>query len=347
MTIATSAGTAVSAKPARVEWIDSLRGIGIVLVVIGHVTSRPWLHHYIYLFHMPLFFAISGYVFKRTDPKALVGRRVMTLLVPYAAYLVLITGFDWLFCAFDGLKPSLPLKPLIVIGKFAIGGNFLHDTLTVAWFITSLFFANLLYAALAWRLHGATTRWMTLIALAMLVLSYLTPPIRTPWAISQVPLAFFFFWAGAAYRERGTEPWWVVLPALAIAIASMAYAPDFDMKYMTYGSIWLNVPAALSVSYLLLRLARALGPVEPATRFCASIGQAALVIMFVHKLVQIHLQPFMPDWPIMLIALVLSYAIYWAATKSAFTRTWLLGQGRVPDWMPWQGKTPATAPSGR
>jgi fucose 4-O-acetylase-like acetyltransferase len=57
----------------RIAWVDAARGFAIILVVFGHVLggvmSRRWLdgeglyraiYNYIYLFHMPLFFMISG-----------------------------------------------------------------------------------------------------------------------------------------------------------------------------------------------------------------------------------------------------------------------------------------------
>lgn len=52
----------------REYWVDFLKGITIILVVLGHcdipaVQIRPVaLPTIIYLFHMPLFFMISGYL---------------------------------------------------------------------------------------------------------------------------------------------------------------------------------------------------------------------------------------------------------------------------------------------
>ena len=56
----------------RLIWADSLKGILIVLVVLGHAiqgvygedveSNRIW--NIIYSFHMPAFFAISGYFVK-------------------------------------------------------------------------------------------------------------------------------------------------------------------------------------------------------------------------------------------------------------------------------------------
>lgn len=53
----------------RIEWVDILKGIAIICVFIGHTTNDNYgnisglLHMWIYSFHMPLFFFLSGYVF--------------------------------------------------------------------------------------------------------------------------------------------------------------------------------------------------------------------------------------------------------------------------------------------
>ncbi|SDG64890.1 Acyltransferase family protein [Bacteroidales bacterium KHT7] len=58
----------------RIEYIDALRGFAIFLMVVGHVIPNlylnkqiilPNLQTWIYAFHMPLFFTISGYFIYR------------------------------------------------------------------------------------------------------------------------------------------------------------------------------------------------------------------------------------------------------------------------------------------
>lgn len=46
-------------------WIDVLKGIGIILVVIGHISLDNGMSNWIYTFHMPMFFALSGYLWSR------------------------------------------------------------------------------------------------------------------------------------------------------------------------------------------------------------------------------------------------------------------------------------------
>ena len=54
----------------RKDWLDSLRAVAIMLVVFGHQV--PWAESYFAYtspVKIPLFFAISGYLFKVRDGK--------------------------------------------------------------------------------------------------------------------------------------------------------------------------------------------------------------------------------------------------------------------------------------
>lgn len=79
----------------RIAWIDNIKAFLILLVVLGHCIQDNGLggdslpYRFIYSFHIPLFFAVSGYVSQRDfTPWSAVGRRVVQLLVPYAAWAV-------------------------------------------------------------------------------------------------------------------------------------------------------------------------------------------------------------------------------------------------------------------
>lgn len=76
-------------KPNREYLFDNIRGILILLVVLGHALEYfrlenkvgQFLYVFIYLFHMPVFIFISGYFSKNLEK----GRRtaVETFLIPY------------------------------------------------------------------------------------------------------------------------------------------------------------------------------------------------------------------------------------------------------------------------
>lgn len=71
----------------RIKWIDTFRGIGMFFVILGHafVDKKNIIRKYIYSFHMPLFFFISGLFSKRCDLKVkdFIKNKIESLLLPY------------------------------------------------------------------------------------------------------------------------------------------------------------------------------------------------------------------------------------------------------------------------
>ena len=46
----------------RITYLDTAKGILILLMLIGHIWNDGFVHAFIYVFHMPAFFLISGMV---------------------------------------------------------------------------------------------------------------------------------------------------------------------------------------------------------------------------------------------------------------------------------------------
>lgn len=73
----------------RIYWIDQAKVIAIYLVVLGHLLQTTGceggLHNFIYLFHMPFFFFVSGYLFKTKEHSwcQLIKRVWKSLIIPY------------------------------------------------------------------------------------------------------------------------------------------------------------------------------------------------------------------------------------------------------------------------
>ena len=127
----------------RLEYIDILRAFAIFLVTLGHALEYGGycdglLHGVIYSFHMPLFFAISGFVAAyslRNDSDArldlpgfarLVWKKFRFIMIPYFAWNLVVHPF-----AFSGCKMSME------------GYRFLCRSVLVAndsaWFLPCLF----------------------------------------------------------------------------------------------------------------------------------------------------------------------------------------------------------------
>lgn len=81
----------------RIEWVDILKGLAILLVVVGHMeyaegTANPG-RMLIYSFHMPLFFMLAGYTAALSlsrNPNLLkfISRRFLSVMVPYICWML-------------------------------------------------------------------------------------------------------------------------------------------------------------------------------------------------------------------------------------------------------------------
>lgn len=73
----------------RNEYFDVLRGFGILCVVLGHVLNEKFgnieteiVRKFIYTYHLPLFFFISGYFTKKDSFFNFIKRKIKTLYLP-------------------------------------------------------------------------------------------------------------------------------------------------------------------------------------------------------------------------------------------------------------------------
>lgn len=73
---------------SRIEWLDSAKGLGTLLVILGHnlgfIYGQPDWHRFIYTFHMPLFFLATGVTLNLSQERA-IYKRALTIAIPYIA----------------------------------------------------------------------------------------------------------------------------------------------------------------------------------------------------------------------------------------------------------------------
>ena len=135
-------------KKGRSKEIDAARGVGIILVVLGHCIRGmagghlgenvifKTLDDFLYSFHMPLIFFISGVVslkilnFDREHRHNYIKSRFIRLMIPYIIVTLLYTPFILLLSKFANSPYDIKKFPLVLLGQSPYG---------VLWFSYSLF----------------------------------------------------------------------------------------------------------------------------------------------------------------------------------------------------------------
>lgn len=326
--------TILQSPTAPKEWIDALKGIGIVAVVLGHAFG--WrdgsILPLIYLFHMPLFFFLSGYLYKPSpDLWVFLRKKTFHLLVPYAAFLLLIVVIPDVFRAvashnFGIVEAKHMLKNVIY------GGRRLEGAATAFWFVPCLFLTQQIFNLLAVRgRRGGLLLIIVAATVASFVNSLLYQDARLPLNANVVLAALPLFYLGYVFKRYENRRWItptafaVGIPAIALVLAGL---PNFyDMKVADYGIPGVTMASAIAVTIALIAIAKQLERVSVVSRGFVALGQASMVIMFVHQavfLMRAELGSNNRGYGIVL-AIAVSYLVYLLAKRSRISRAVLLG----------------------
>ena len=182
----------------RIIWIDNAKFIGIFVVVLGHLTPNMELQTFIYSFHMPFFFLLSGITFNARENSfvSFFKKRFKAILVPYI-FFGLITYFYWLFIArYYGADARIIIpwyKPLIGMLYSAGSAKWLIHNIPL-WFLTCLFLTQLLFFLIL-----KTVKFKKIVFPLLFILAYLFSYFNSAklmWSINVVPVATMFFAIG-------------------------------------------------------------------------------------------------------------------------------------------------------
>jgi fucose 4-O-acetylase-like acetyltransferase len=194
----------------RIDWVDYAKGLGIVLVVIGHSLrgeltsakgSELWLAHqidaWIYAFHMPLFFFLSG-LFARSlltkNPQALFRSRWAILIHPYLLWSLVIHGTRSIAGLSDRPWPEF----LVNFWKIS------YEPIGIFWFLYVLCLISILYYFLLsnpW-IKTLNKNWVLGISAIASYAAYIALGDAIAWEALRRTLAFFpYFCLGSLCQE--------------------------------------------------------------------------------------------------------------------------------------------------
>ncbi|OHD06013.1 MAG: hypothetical protein A2086_06040 [Spirochaetes bacterium GWD1_27_9] len=196
----------------RILWLDTAKGIGIFLVVLGHVFIVGNFNKWIYSFHMPLFFFLSGFLFEGFiyDIKTFFTKRTFSLLVPYFvfaifSFLFYLAGYivvnNYLGIKLDYFKYGV-LHQLIGIFYSKIGSGYLFIN-PALWFMTCIFITQMI----SWFLHRFIKQKFIILIISLfmfafaLVLNFIKPNLLLPWGIDTALVGILFFEFGFLFKE--------------------------------------------------------------------------------------------------------------------------------------------------
>ncbi|MCZ0070740.1 acyltransferase family protein [Bacillus sonorensis] len=191
--------------PKRIDWIDAAKGLGIILVVLGHTPTTEWLKTFIFSFHMPLFFFLSGVVYRDENMtfSSFLLKKMKTLLLPYFIFSV-IAYLYWLFVErhfkFSGssdVDPIVPFKGIF----YSIPDGYMLTHNPALWFLTCLFIVDMLFFWLKKTLKDHDVVLVVTVSGLFGYINYQYLGLKLPWNIEVALTALGFYAAGFFLRH--------------------------------------------------------------------------------------------------------------------------------------------------
>lgn len=301
----------------RLPWIDALKGFGIMLVVFAHYSLPVALDTYIFSFHMPLFFFISGFLlnFVKYAESAtdFIKGRFRSLIVPYFAFAVLTCLFYFLLDEVysPGVTSIKFFEADALYGiysiLYALGPMISYNS--PLWFLTGLFVTELLFYWLAKRYYWQPGKLVILLTVAGIIgyLYSVYVPFRLPWNADVALTAVVFYGAGNLFRKliesedelsagfsllksyskfnkvfsqvKNFIPWLFILVSLLYFVYLLKFPTDkINMNVMKYGGFFSFYFLAFSGIFTFVYIFTKIG----SSKVLEYYGRNSLIVLAFH-----------------------------------------------------------------
>lgn len=241
----------------RLIWIDDCKAIAIFLVILAHTQICGSVTDWISVFHMPLFFFISGYLFsfqRNPDARSFIKKRFRQLVVPYI-FINLITYLFWLLVSRHyGVSPteeSIAWYQPLQAALLCYGKGMVHNI--PLWFLLCLFIVEVIYYYL-YKPLSHWQRWGVTVIFGLLgYINYQFIPFVLPFSLGTAFVAMIFYFLGNEMKTSLEKLQLSVLLQLILLFVSVIVVTYFSITneriylyFNQYGNYLFFLIAAIS-----------------------------------------------------------------------------------------------------
>lgn len=264
--------------------LDISKGIAMLLVVIGHCDYIPYqpIRHFIFTFHVPLFFLVSGYLYKARPPKEAFMRDIRRFGIPYGLTCVAVILISLVYYLIT--KDPEPLSRYAVASLWGSGAP--HDCKYLSslpgigplWFLPALLICKNVYNILPEKKRLLYS--LVIFLAATVVGRYL---IALPFSVLPGLSALAFYAIGDHLKtiNKIAPPFWII--GIICWLVSFKFShiylvlPQLDLYY-------IDVMGATTASLLVYLLCKQISRIPPLGKFLSWIGEYSLCFLCLHSI---------------------------------------------------------------
>ena len=281
------------------KWIDITKGIGILLVIMGHNDFGSLSKTIIYTFHMPLFFFINGYLFHyvkyKQDTYGFIKGKFKRLVIPYfLTNIAILCTFTFLFSLklFSSFNANSPVENLIGILYGNVPSEKIASILTnsidvPSWFLLSLFCASLILYLIAYSheiygLAGSIILNIFIILFGYVISRY----VFMPWGIDIACVSMIFMFSGylinyykISWPSNKSKSKYFFFISILLLVAIITINGSVDMSLRRYSNLALFGIGGLLGTYVITTIAKKISISENVLiRTLVFLGKNSIII---------------------------------------------------------------------
>lgn len=196
-------GGIMGMQTKRITWIDMAKGYGMLAVLIGHLVQGGLLGNFVYSFHLPLFFFLSGYLFNGSVGfGTFLKKKAKSILLPYFSLGIFIVFFSVYYPYLFEHKYHTPEMFRYMLGQHFLAFLFQYRYGTV-WYLAVLLCINLMM----YFIVKIPKKWIQAIVVVALMIfglyRYLVLHGREMfWNFDAALTTSIFFWVGYVLKKN-------------------------------------------------------------------------------------------------------------------------------------------------
>ena len=276
----------------RIGYLDIAKGFSMICIVMGHLGIGS-LNAFVYTFHVPIFFLISGYFLSdKLSVSEFAKKKARQLLVPYVVTsCCIIVGATLRDVLETGSLENVvyDIKTWTVAALYGSGTieyqePFYMKQIGAIWFLLALFFALLIVRFAMQYQYGFA---------GVIILAYVgyktTTMVWLPWSIQAGMTAAVFVYIGLLARkgrvlERKPHPA-IISVAAGIWLVCILFGGHLYIVRNHFENGFLDVIGALAGSYIVILLCEKLEKYTNCiARFLKFLGKNSLFFLCCHAL---------------------------------------------------------------
>lgn len=275
----------------RLVWVDLAKAVAIIAMILGHeIGEDNSLHVWIYSFHMPIFFILSGYTshlitnwnqwliqLRKLSVRILIPAVLMIILYQVERFFFGLIKWSqvWLVSGkelFWGADPSISMKGL---------------TVEIEWFLFLYFFAKLFFGCFN-IIFKDRDFGIILVVLSFACYQFISIHLSLPLVLDLVPLASFYMYIGHLIKSK--QEWLSTYYYLIVGLAFIYWGmmivsrQSVDMATRQFtGNYILGILETIAGSFIVITACQVVDHFKIMAKL-SLLGKHTLLLMFIHEL---------------------------------------------------------------